>query len=159
VLLPALVSTISASVAPLARFIMAITSAFLLWRASVAPFCALAPRGALAGDFFDLASVGATVAACGAPFGDKRWIACQIRLTAALRLVNFLTGFRSSNGATPAKLFQASTSRDAGHSAVSLASSFALENDCDSLAPFWSPASAVMLLSESIVNVDMMFSP
>ena len=58
-----------------------------------------------------------------------------MRATAALRLVNFFTGFRSSNGATPAKLFQVSTRRDAGHSAVSLASSFWLVNDCDSSAP------------------------
>jgi hypothetical protein len=52
-----------------------------------------------------------------------------------LRSVNFFTGFRSSKGATPAKLFQVSTRRDAEHSAVSLASSFAVENDCASSAP------------------------
>jgi hypothetical protein len=33
---------------------------------------------------------------------------------AAFRQANFFTGFRSSNGATPAKLFQVSTRRDAG---------------------------------------------
>jgi hypothetical protein len=39
-----------------------------------------------------------------------------------------LTGFKSSNGVTPAKLFQTSTSRETGQSAVSLASSFWLAN-------------------------------
>src|ERR1700694_772792 len=78
-----------------------------------------------------------------------------MRATADFRLVNFLTTFRSSKGATPAKLFQVSTRRDTGHSAVSLASSFAVENDCDSSAPVGSPARAVMLLSESMVNVDI----
>src|SRR5258706_15162942 len=52
-------SMISASVAPLARFIMARTSAFLLLRSS-APFCARARRGALAGDFFAFSFAGAT---------------------------------------------------------------------------------------------------
>jgi len=78
-----------------------------------------------------------------------------MRVTAALRLVNFFTGFNSSKGATPAMLFQVSTSRDTGHSALSLASSFALENDCDSSAPTGSSECAVMLFSASIVNVDM----
>jgi hypothetical protein len=92
----------------------------------------------------------------GVPFWvDKRATACQIRAMAALRLVNFFTDFSSSKGATPAKLFQVSTKRDAGHSEVSLASSFAVENDCDWSAPAGRPASAVMLLSESIVNVAM----
>jgi len=78
-----------------------------------------------------------------------------MRITAALRLVNFLTGFSLSKGATPAKLFQVSIKRDIGHSAVSLASSFAVENDCDSSVPVGSTAKAVMLFSASIVNVDM----
>ena len=68
--------------------------------------------------------------------------------------MNFLIGFKSSKGATPAKLFQVSTRRDTGHSAVSLASSFAVENDWDSSAPAASAVWATMLFSESIVNVD-----
>src|SRR5712691_689944 len=130
------------------------TSAFLLVRDSVAPLRAVSRRLSLAGAFFAFPLAGATGAACGAGSGNRRATACQIRATAALRLVNFFTGFKSSNGATPAKLFQVSTSREAGHSAVSLASSFGVENDCDSSAPAGSPVSAVMLLSESIVNVD-----
>jgi hypothetical protein len=41
------------------------------------------------------------------------------------------------------------------HAAVSLASSFALENDCDSSAGC--PATAAMLFSASIVNLDIDF--
>jgi hypothetical protein len=44
---------ISANVTPLARFIIAITSAFLFERASLAPFCARARREVFVGDFFD----------------------------------------------------------------------------------------------------------
>src|SRR5205814_6530687 len=75
--------------------------------------------------------------------------------TAPFRSVNFFSGFRSSHGATPAKLFQVSTKRDAGHSVLSLASSFAVENDCDLSVLAGDPVSAVMLFSESIVNVAM----
>ena len=148
-------STISASVTPLARFIIAITSAFLLLRSSVAPFNARACRGALVGGFFTFPLAGATSGAGCASSGDRRTTACQIRATAAFRSVNFFTGFRSSKGATPAKLFPASTRRDAGHSAVSLASSLELENDCDWSEPAGSAAWAVMLFSGSIVNVDL----
>jgi hypothetical protein len=59
----------------------------------------------LAGDFLALPLAGATSVVGCAPSGDSRATACQIRVTAAFRLVNFFTGFRSSNGATPAKLF------------------------------------------------------
>jgi hypothetical protein len=69
--------------------------------------------------------------------------------------VNFLTGFKWSKGATPAKLFQVSTRRDIGQPAVSLASSCEVENDCRFSAAAGNPATAVMLLSESIVNVDI----
>ena len=65
-------SMISARVAPLARFIIAITSAFLFVRDSFAPFCARARRGALAGDFFAFPLAGATSAACGATSGERR---------------------------------------------------------------------------------------
>jgi hypothetical protein len=49
-----------------------------------------------------------TVAAVGA--GARRWMAFQRRAMAVLRSVNLRTGFRSSNGTTPAKPFQISTS-------------------------------------------------
>ena len=94
------VAMISASVAPLARFIMVMTSAFLLPPAS-GLFCARARRGALAGDFFPFPLAVATGSTGCVPSEDRRAIACQMRVTAALRLVNFLTGFSSSNGATP----------------------------------------------------------
>jgi hypothetical protein len=148
-------STISANVTPFARFIIAITSAFLLVRASVAPFCARARREVLAGDFFDWVLSAPTGVADGASSGDRRWMASHIRVIPIWRLVNFLTGFRLSKGATPAKLFQMSTRRDVGHYAVSLASSFAVENDCDSPATVGGPVCATMLFSESIVNVGM----
>jgi hypothetical protein len=44
--------------------------------------------------------------------------------------VNFLTDFRSVNGATPANEFQISARRAAGHSVASFASSFSLSNTC-----------------------------
>jgi hypothetical protein len=73
-------ATISVTVAPLARFIIAITSAFLLLLSS-APFCALARLGALAGAFaFSLA--GATSLGYGPVFGNRLWTAAQIRATA-----------------------------------------------------------------------------
>src|SRR5205823_5648757 len=97
----------------------------------------------------------ATGVAGGAASGDRRSTALKILVTAALRSVNFFTGFKSSKGATPAKLFHVSTKRDAGHFAVSLASSCAFENACRSSAAAGSSARAVMLLSESIVNVDI----
>src|ERR1035438_6076156 len=81
------------------------------------------------------------------------WIAAQMRVVAALRSVNFLTGLRSLKGGTPAKLFQTSTRRLIGHSAAILLSSFWLAKaarlSCAAGAAAW----AVMLLSVSIVNV------
>ena len=107
------------------------TSTFLFARSSLPPF---APFWAcllgLAGAFFALSLADTKSLACGATLGNGRWTAAQIRATAAFRSVNFFTGFSSVNGATPAKLFQTSTSRDAGHSAASLASSFSEANDC-----------------------------
>jgi hypothetical protein len=108
--------------APLARFIIAITSAFSLLT-SLAPFRAVSRCLLLSGDFFDYALVGATSHADCAPSGERRATADQMRATAALRLVNFFTGFKSSKGVTPAKLFQTSTNRAAGQSAASIASS------------------------------------
>jgi len=46
-------------------------------------------------------------------FASRR-IAAQMRFVALVRFSNFFTDFRSSNGATPAKLFHVSTSRLAG---------------------------------------------
>jgi hypothetical protein len=80
---------ISGNVAPLRRLIRAITSAFLLLRDSVAPFCGRARREAFLGDFFDRVRCVATVAACGATSWDRRWTAFQILATAAFRSVNF----------------------------------------------------------------------
>jgi hypothetical protein len=66
---------ISAKVAPLARLISAITSAFLLARDSVAPFAVRARRAALVGDFFDrVRSVATAVAGCAT--------SCERRCTA-----------------------------------------------------------------------------
>jgi hypothetical protein len=88
-------SVISATVAPLARFIRAMTSAFLLVRDSVVLFCARASREALRGDFFDRVRSVRTGVAGGATSGDRRSTAFQILATAAFRSVNFLTGFKS----------------------------------------------------------------
>jgi hypothetical protein len=67
---------------------------------------------------------GALGAACWAVAASSRWMAFQIRATAVLRSVNFLTGFSSSKGTTPAREFQISAKRVMGHLAVRLASSF-----------------------------------
>ena len=90
---------------------------------------ALAAFLALGAPFFVVASLvlmavpGASCApSCAA--GANFWTACQMRVTAVLRSVNFLTGFRSSKGATPAKLFQISARRAVGQSFASFASSF-----------------------------------
>jgi hypothetical protein len=70
--------------------------------------------------------------------------------------VNFLTGFNSPNGATPANPFQISTKRLTGHSGVSFASSFWLlkANPLASETPSL-VANTVMLLFSSMVNVFM----
>src|SRR5579862_474826 len=74
-----------------------------------------------------------------------------MRLTAVSRLVNFLTGV------TPGRLFQTATSRSAGQAMVSSASSFWLEKLSNGVAVAAAASSgvacAVMLFSESIVNV------
>lgn len=62
-------------------------------------------------------------------------MAAQIRATAIFRFVNFLIGFSSWKGATPANEFQASISRETGQSAINFASSFSLENVVDRSAP------------------------
>ena len=86
----------------LARFIIAMTSAFL-FEGSLAAGRARSRRGGLVGDFFDLPFAGATSRAGSATFGDSRWMADQIRATADFRSVNFLIGFSSWNGATRAE--------------------------------------------------------
>jgi hypothetical protein len=106
-----------------------------------------------AGDFFKFPLTGAASAAGGATSGERRATADQMRATAAGRLVNFFTGFKSSKGVTPAKLFQTSTSLAAGQSAASFASSFSESNVFKLSALAGAPACAAMLLSVSMVNM------
>ena len=73
-----------------------------------------------------LAFFGGLGAARGA--ASSFWIAAQMRVVAFARFSNFFTGFRSSKPGVPAKLFQVSTRRLIGHSAVALLSSFWLAN-------------------------------
>ena len=61
-------------------------------------------------------------------FKRSPWIAFQIRPVAVFRSVNFLTGFSSAKPGVPAKLFQVSTSRLIGHSAVAFVNSFSVAN-------------------------------
>src|SRR5271155_1808662 len=84
-------STISARVTPLARFIIAITSAFLLLRDSVAPFCA---RGALVGDFFAFPLAGAPSGAGCAASGGRGGTAPPHRPPPALPALDFFFRFR-----------------------------------------------------------------
>src|SRR5271155_2419973 len=109
---------ISASVTPLERFISAMTSAFLLVRsplsrvwatffgtavflasffgaAALAVFLALGAAFVWLARFFEGAFSGATSAAGCATSPDRRCTAVQMRATAALRSVNFLTGLSS----------------------------------------------------------------
>src|SRR5260370_30036758 len=84
--------------------------------------------------------------------GDRRlWMTFQIRLTAALREVNFLTGV------TPARLFQISIERAAGHETASLPrSSWELKYSASSMREALASlieAKAVMLFSGSMVKV------
>jgi hypothetical protein len=65
-------------------------------RVAGVPSLLLAPLVALA--FF-----GATLAACGVGAGVRTWIAFQIRATAVLRSVNFLTGFRKKREVLPGR--------------------------------------------------------
>src|SRR5262249_13101872 len=99
-------------------------------------------------------------AGCGAIELPSLWIAAQIRATALSRFSNFLTGLQSVKGATPAKLFQTSTSRVTGHSPAALASSFSLRTTMVPAAAFLAVSSACtsvswprMLLSVSIVKI------
>src|ERR1700681_668814 len=155
---------ISASVAPFFRWSMATTCAVLLPSRGPVVSCALAaflPLGAfLAAVAFLLALAPASgllarsvavVAASVAP-PSRLWIAFQIRLTADLRSVNFLTGVR------PGIPFQTSISRLAGHLAARSASSFWLANISPSKSACWLPR-AVMQFSASILNVAIFASP
>src|ERR1039458_592869 len=100
----------SASVAPSGRFSMSRTMAFLL------PSRAAGAGSLLLVSLVALAFFGATGAAWGAGVGARGWMAFQIRATAVLRSVNFLTGFTLSKGTTPAKAFQTSAKRLMGPS-------------------------------------------
>ena len=146
-----------ASVAPPFRWSRPRTSAFLLpsrAAAGLSPPLARFPLAALAFaavfaflPFFPpafglLARSGAVVAASVAP-PSRLWIAFQIRATADLRSVNFLTGVR------PGMPFQTSISRLAGQVAARSASSFWLANISPSKSACWLPR-AVMLFSASI---------
>src|SRR6266516_4131685 len=78
-------------------------------------------------------------------------MAFQIRRTADLRSVNFLTGVR------PGMPFQTSTSRSAGHLVARSASSCWLANISPSKSACWLLPSAVMLFSASIKYVVISF--
>ena len=82
-----------------------------------------APAAALAAlpPFAFFAGLGA---AGGAGAASNFWIAIQMPAVAFARFSNLFTGFRSPKGGAPAKLFQVSTRRLIGHSAVVLLSSF-----------------------------------
>src|SRR5437764_14921761 len=115
-------SMISASVAPLDRFIIAITSAFLLLRSEAlstvglpgAFWAALAFLVAFPALLGCSGFAAADSAACSFPASG--WMAAQTRATAFLRSWNFLTGV------WPGIPFQISTKRLIGHSADTLAS-------------------------------------
>jgi len=124
---------ISARVAPFLRRSRSNTMAFLLPSRAGAASLALAVLAALAFFGAPLGALGAGVAASWAAVAvsgaapSSPWMAFQIRVTALLRFVNFLTGFRSpANPATPAKPFQIWTRRSVGQLAASLASSFSV---------------------------------
>src|ERR1035441_10524611 len=123
--------------------------------AALAALVALAFFAGLGATWATWATWGAGVAAWGAGAASSFWIAAQMRVVAFVRLSNFFTGFRSPKSGAPAKLFQVSTRRLIGHSAVALLNSFWLANttrlSCAAGATAW----AVMLLSLSIVNVFM----
>ncbi len=120
---------------------------------------AVSRRLGWAGAFFPFPLAGATSGARCATLGSIRWTASQMPVTAAFRFVNFLIGFKSLKGATPAKLFQTSTRRLAGQEPASLFSSWAepkysavlilaaVASSCE--------AKTAMLLAESIVKVLM----
>src|ERR1017187_8412703 len=173
-------STISCNVAPPARSSMSLTIACLLnargTRGVLAPGAGVGASAAALAALLPFAFRAGLGAAWGAGAGAVRaafslasasrmlvrstsspkiWMAAQIRVVAALRSVNFLTGFSLSKPEVPAKLFQVSTRRLMGHSAVTLLSSFWLAKaarlSCAAGAAAW----AVMLLSVSIVNVVM----
>src|SRR5689334_7998823 len=112
----------SVSVAPSERLSMSRTMAFLL------PSRAVGGAALGVARLVALAFFGETGAACGAVVGVSAWMAFQIRATAVLRSVNFLTGLRSPKGGAPANAFQTSTNRVMGQSAESLLSSFSVAN-------------------------------
>src|SRR5262245_40101582 len=100
--------------------------------------------------FVFLEVFGATVAGSAVP-PSKLWIAFQIRLTVALRSLNFFTGVR------PGMPFQTSTSLLAVHLAARSDSSCWLAKISPSKSDCWL-SRAVMLFSASIRNVVICFS-
>ena len=59
---------------------------------------------------------------------SSRWTAVQIRRSAVLRSVNFVTGFDSPNGGTPANEFQSPTSSEVFRGSTAFANSASLAN-------------------------------
>jgi hypothetical protein len=114
---------ISVSVAPLARLIIAITSAFLLLRSE-----ALTPVGwpeAFLADFPALrgGSGFSTAVSLGCPFPASGWMADQTRATAFFRSWNFLPAsgrecrsrsLRTGLAANPLKLWRVSVESQSG---------------------------------------------
>ena len=139
----------SSSVAPSGRLSMSRTMAFLL------PSRAVGVASLAVARLVALAFFGATGAASGAGAGVSAWMAFQIRVTAVLRSVNFLTGFRSPKGTTPAKVFQTSGKRVRGQSAESLANSFSVAKRSWPSGTCSAAVKAVMLLSVAMANVVM----
>src|ERR1022692_2972964 len=160
---------ISEMVAPPLRWSMAITWAILLPSRGPPPSFALAAFLAALGAF--LAGVAFVVAlwaarapplaffpafgfassASGCAASPSPWMRCQMRLTAALLLLKL------STGVTPVRLLKIATSRSAGHALASSTSSFWLAKESKGVVVAAAASSgvpcAVMLLSESIVNV------
>src|ERR1039457_5327647 len=87
------------------------------------------------------------------------WMAAQIRVVAALRSVNFLTGLRLSNPEVPAKLFQTSTRRLIGLSVVALLSSFWLANTTRLSCAAGGAAGGVVLLCRWEEDTSELQSP
>ena len=121
---------ISSSVAPFARCIIAITSAFLLVRSAFGLRAAFLAGAAFFAAFAFFADFAPLAAFLGLALGLLAWpseasgrIAFQIRATAFFRSASLLTSV------LPGMLFQISTNRLMGQSADSLASA-ASESNC-----------------------------
>jgi len=152
------VSMISASVAPLARFIIAMTPAFLLLRSSVLPVRARAAAAEPWPGLLPLPSLvrrRAPVRALRGQTLDGR----QIRATAAFRLGEFLSpAYNSVKGATREAVPDVDQPR-ARPLRAELANSFSSRNALHVFEVGGTAACAAMLFFESIVNVSICCSP